>query len=645
MKRGNKLVFALLVITLLISLISVLVIADDLTDSQKLEKAEQCLENKVEQKQCKDLTSEEQAFSLLAISECKDELIENSKGEDGVCWPKSGCKLKETAIALIALDDAGSDTEHIEDWLISQTKDYTNLLWFLEIHAISNEATTCDISYSGSTHSININELGKINSGAGSCLALAMDDYYLKISSTCFEKNITISCDKDFITTVLYKKPDKSTIYVSQETHESSAGGETKERIDSKCFKRGNSCDYEGSLWATLALMIANSEKDLSPYFPYLISEITDKEKLFPETFLYFMLGYDEYRFDIIQKQKSQGFWEIMGSSNSKYYDSALAMWSLREDKPQELDNAKIYFLDHQDDDGCWGNIRDTAFLLYAGWGTGAGGGADPDDCENNGFYCMTETECLDEAQGELKEAYDCWYSSDVCCSKELQLKTCAKMHGQECALNEVCDGNEVEASDTYYCCIGTCEKESEQSECVRHGGSCYSTCLSDEEPADYNCLEAGDVCCMPIAQENKCENAGGFCRVSCFSDEEPTTEDCPDSDKVCCKTKTKIIPGGKGMKTFIIILVVLIILSILGILFRKKIRTLFFKRKSGFREHPGPTSLSPGPGSPPMPPISSMPTRMFMPRTTPVRRPRKTKLEKEMQDTLKKLKTLGGKK
>ena len=81
MKREVILIVFLL-LTINISLISA---ADP-----KVEKAYLCLENKVIDK-CSSLSTEEKIFSLLALGECKQELIDSAKKVNGKpqCWTVS----------------------------------------------------------------------------------------------------------------------------------------------------------------------------------------------------------------------------------------------------------------------------------------------------------------------------------------------------------------------------------------------------------------------------------------------------------------------------------------------------------------------------------------------------------------------------
>ena len=126
--RKEVFLFTIL-ITFLIFIIP-FAIADETDD--KINKAYECLEGKVHNK-CSSLSSEERIFSLLAIEKCKSEVISDSKNDE--CWPKSNCKIKTTAQAILALDKINVDTSKAEDWLFSQNTTPLDIVWYLEIES------------------------------------------------------------------------------------------------------------------------------------------------------------------------------------------------------------------------------------------------------------------------------------------------------------------------------------------------------------------------------------------------------------------------------------------------------------------------------------------------------------------------------
>ncbi len=584
-----------LLIVLFLILLTSFIIAED-TDTEKVAKAYTCLEDKIKDK-CSSLSVEEQAFAVLATGKCSSELESLSKDKE--CWPSSGCKLRDTSLALLAFNRVGKSTKDIEAYLQEQKKIPADLFWHLEIDA--NEATTCKISYSGQERTITIGGDKKINSGAGTCLSLAQDNYWLKIKDTCYETNFTISCDKDFKTTLLYQKKTGSTIYVSSKTNFASADGKTEERVNAFCFKQGTSCDYEGSLWATLAL--AKTGEDVSQFIPYLIAMKDENEKYFPSAFIYIITDYEEYFSEIINEQRND-YWKILNSPYNQFYDTALALLSLYGTDSEQAEATKSYLLTNQDAKGCWhDSARDTAFILYAAWpkavSSATGGGMDY--CEDYDFFCVSPLDC--DAEDKVDNDNLQCLGGDVCCKTQPSEQTCEEKDGRICEGDQKCTGATVPASDTSSCCKGSC--------------------IIEEEP----------TC--------KKENANYNCRASCLDGEtKKPSLTCSGGDDCCAPA-----PEPSPSYWWIWLLVILIILVVIAILLRNQLKIWLFRIKSGFRRGPPPTGRRPGfPPSPP-PMTQGARPRMIIPqqqsrRPMPPRAVSKT--DKELEETLRKLKEMG---
>jgi len=236
----------IIIILVFIVLCSFLVAAQE----DKVDKAYDCLEDKV-QGNCDSLSSvEEKAFVAMAIGDCVSELLDQGREEE--CWPSSSCRVRDTALSILALRRNSKNTDAAQDWLIEQTTTPKDLIWFLEID--TSGESQCTISYNERSYDITLKEDKKISGSAGTCLSIDQSGYWFRIDSSCYDKNFTISCDKGFITTLLYKKSTGATVYVSSETNSASSEGRTEEKVNALCFSSGTSCDYEGSLWAVLAL-------------------------------------------------------------------------------------------------------------------------------------------------------------------------------------------------------------------------------------------------------------------------------------------------------------------------------------------------------------------------------------------------------
>lgn len=589
--------------------------ARNLTDP--VEKAYACLYDKVKDK-CSSLTVEQQSFSLLAlahtdiVNECKNALIEKSRRQEAECWPKESCKLRETSLATLALGVTNQDTKKPLSWLLSMNSTPKDLIWYLEIDA--QEATSCIISYSGKNSKVSISAEKQFDSDAGTCLTRSVNNYFLQVDQSCLEKTFTVSCDKEFISTFLYKRKDSDIIHVSSKTEGASAGGKTENTIRAICFKDGTECNYEGSLWTTLALI--RSGKETSLFIPYLTAFAGDKDnkKFFPETFLFMITDRDEFFSEINSLRDIDGFWDL-NSPYSKFYDTSLGILSL---KASGVDETRDWLLDNQDSSGCWnnGNIRDTAFILYSMWpqyfdpSSGKANNANIGNIPACNDFCITPGEC-DAASGKNLDNYFCPGFNTICCDKPaLKDQTCFDKGGIICRSDEKCAPREsiVQSADSGVCCKGDCIKEStptqqEKTACEKESYECLSDCPSFKEEKAFSC-SAGKVCCGEKEQP-------------------PAVQP-------------------KSRLWLIFLIGSLIILVIIGILFRNQIRLFLFKKKKSPEREPfrfGPPSSGPRlPPRPPMPPMQSRghPRPIGYPRPMPRK---ESPIDKEFDETLNKLK------
>ncbi len=555
------------------------------------DKAYACLDKKVEAKKCSELTTEEKIFSLLSVQRCKTELV--SEALNGECWPKSGCKIKTTAQAILALRSVNEDTVKAENWLLKQTVSPPDIDWLLQID--SDNETICTIQYDGSSYTTTIEENKEIKSNAGSCLRKE-DDYWLRVTPTCFDKEFKISCDRSFSTSLLYKKESSETVYVPAIMNSASAEGTTTEKISAFCFKDGTSCNYEGSLWASLVLKYRGYP--VSSYIPYLTTMMEENLEYLPESFLYYLTN--SFRTELLLKQEESKFWAVSGD---KFYDTAVALFPFSNDEPLEKANAKAWLTEVQGADGCWqGNVRNTGFILYSIWPKiSPTSTPTAKDCEDEGNFCVPSSAACTNAGGSVLVDYSGCFNPGVCCTKDEIIGTCAQEGGDLCDPDEEClNGLEISSSDS---------------------------------TSSRVCCDEG-IC--GIETQTECEKSGGTCRTSCSDGEEPSNKNCNSSD-ICCVTK------GANFLWLVWVLLVLIALVTLGIIFRNKLREIFLRIKSKFGGGK-PSTVS---GGPRFPPSSSsilkpglVPRRIIPQSQTPARRPVQGK--SEFDEVLRKLKEIG---
>jgi hypothetical protein len=577
-------------------------------DSSKIDKGFDCLEEKVGD--CSGLTTQELALTIIAtpkddvFDDCVKELQDRKSADN---WGN----VRDTALAILALKHAGESTDGPEKWLLKQEKTPTDLIWFIEQD--SNEQTECHIKYDSNDYSIIVEENKKIDKNAGTCLTRAQSNFWLKVSPDCYEKEFKVECDKDFIATLLYKDQNSPTIYVLEGTESAPAFGSVTLNVNSKCFG-DSSCDYESSVWATLALL--ETGYDIENYIPYVVAMSNTNKKYLPEAFIYMITNYEDYATQLVENQKLGNYWEADSTAYDKFYDTSLALIAIGRSSSEPIVKAKDWLLFSQDSNGCWKNsIRDTAIVLWALAGrSGKGGSSGPTSvtyCSQANFFCTAKSDCPTDQ--DLGDSYFCASLSDTCCKTE-NLKTCEQYGGEECASGKVCTGIEKKASDTTECCTGQCTDRNQETECEANFFTCMSACSAVQE-------SAGNYAC--------------------------------NSGQVCCKAKAS---GGQSNSSWWIWVLVILIVAVLAAIAwvkRDNIKLFLFKLKSRFKKDKGGSEEHRpygGPGVPPSRP--GFPPVRRMPAPVPPRRPMPAaparaydRRDPEMQDTFRKLREMADKK
>jgi hypothetical protein len=589
-------------------------------NTSKLDLAESCINKKAGN--CASLSIPELAFTILSqsannVSEACTKVLK-SKQINGECFGTQGCSVKDTGLAILALDSLGEDTSKAENWLINKSKTSKELTWILELDTDIGLEMNCKIAYRGNEYSLKMKADKSFDADAGNCLSRDNNGLWLKVSDSCYDTDFAITCDQNFKSVILAYDSTQNKFLVPL-TKEASAFGTLTQKVSSKCISTTSTCSYEDNLWATLALY--KKGKDIVDYLPYL-KFLEDKNKRFtPDSFIYMETGDESYGNSLVKDEKLGNYWESDGTPYNRFYDTALALFALTgtsEDVVSSVQGRMIFSQDGKT--GCWNNaLRETAILLWAlkGWSSGAGGGgggggATIEDCIYSGFYCMKNADC---AQNDILDNYQC-IGLNVCCRNQI-LRTCTEEQGKKCNVDESCTGGIEKDTLDGKCCLGTCEKIIAVSECEQAGNSCGDSCLKTENKVDMQC----------------------------------------DENKVCCELKplTPVSSGGSLLWLWIL-LIVLILLLILAIIYKDKLKLWLFKIKSKFKKEKRPLTPIPSmpmvrPGFPPIRrPLPVMPQRRPFPQA-PIKTYTSTKIEtkttkpsqtkEKMDDVFKKLRDM----
>ena len=604
MKKGVLVVFIFAFLLMGLSFGSALLTGE----KEAVDNAYACLRETIDDKTCASLPIEEQIFALLSVGKCKDEVI--AAQLNGECWAgtkTAGCDLKTTALATLALDRVKENTNDSQEWLLNRKVEASNIQWMLEIDTpVESDCTT---GFDGTDYLTRIYADKKVTMVPQTCFSLFTGGYWFNIDRRCYPKEFEISCDENFLTTLLFKNPSYPTIYVLDEVHSSSAGGKTIEQVKSYCFgDLTGKCDYEGSLWSSWVLDYLNN--DVSDIIPYLIVRAVDFPELMPEVFLYALIGKLEYKTKILSGQIIKKYWKV---DQNKFYDTALALLPFQIGDLAEKINSKVWLMDEQGPDGCWDNknIWTNGFLLYSIWpnqlGGGNGGGGsekDDDNCVDLGYYCVGSSYSCTQAGGLTLIGYDC-PGIQKCCDTPEKITLCSDLQGEICASNEYCQGGSEQTTDD-----------------LKYGESCcvQGSCQKTKPPIQNTCEIDTDGICEPYS----CTKGYG----------ETSTYTC-DSGNICC------VKEAQKSYWWLWLLFALIVLVTLAILFRDKLQDLV----SG-KGKPAPKS---GPRSPPNYPRNPQmipPQRRMMPPSSrpPMRRPAPQRAPKELDDVLDKLKKMSSK-
>jgi len=512
----KSVLFGFILVVFLFTSLGGTIAASNFSESDMIDNAYTCLDNRIAEKECKNLAINELIFSTWATGECASELKDAAQTSDDEleCWPKGGCDVKTTAQAMLALDINKKDSDKITEWFNEQRIVPKDVEWFLQID--TENASTCTISYSGNSYNTEILENKKFTRNAGSCLTPSDSEYWLKIQPSCFEKEFEVSCEERFVSSLLFKERTKSTIHVSKESSSEPEGGTSIEKINSFCFKEGVACDYEGTLWSTAAL--EKIDYDILSFIPYLITAKETNKGVFSQPLLYLLTGYDEYKLDILDRQVADKYWQ---SKDGKYFDTAMALFPFAGVEFTEKTNAIEWLGEAQDEDGCWneGNIKDMGFLLSSIWprywdydeDSGVVTTTPDNDCELSGYYCDN---IFSRTGEDYLNDYSCVGSAQRCYEAPPVIETCASEYPEldVCNYNEICSSGKKSLNNEVCCEVECVQKEEplveEEAECVTLGdGYCTTSCSSGEVEESFyedSCSEiySGEICC--VAEDEK---------------------------------------------------------------------------------------------------------------------------------------------
>ena len=354
--------------------------------------------------------TEEAALSVLAAT--KSDVVSNQDALDDLiplrssskyCWPSSGCTIKNTALALLALGRAGSTVSF--DWMDDREEVNTQGDWLLQID--SQAKGTCNINYDGEQTTVEV-EASRIKSpicpqstqfNLDNCLEpnLLSDKTFLDITVQCG----ALGAGK---ISLIYKVNDQ--IYLM---------GEVSNNVYSILkIKNGHFNDYQATLYTAWAYISLNKDVNSIAWLRRFYTPTIENSAL-----MYIITEQDNYLKDLLEFQNSD-----TGNFGS-VYDTALATLALRKQglHTLEIELAKSWLEARMLDDGSWNNdVSDTAMVIYGAFApldveitpsTTIQPDPEQTECNGNGF-CET---FLSETPTNCPS--DCYCGDGVCDSSE----------------------------------------------------------------------------------------------------------------------------------------------------------------------------------------------------------------------------------
>ena len=575
-------------------LISFNIISAQETEEEKATAVYKWLEDQVDD-QWETLNTKENVLALLALQcnsshrlEGNYSLWRRSFGDDDYrCWgedqasSESECELVETAMAKVALEELGYNTTKTRDWLLSKNKTQTDIHWYLQIDIDRGSEALCEIYYLGRNESgfkINTDKSVELQNPSHCFQAVSPypgEKYWFSLKQTaeCLDAEYIIKCRSEnstyFSVSMLYKEnPSSKRWYVSSVTKsgipgKSSSGQEPDAlsvSIPSYCLSESGLCNYEGTLWATYALVKQGDNDKANLFIPYLILNEDKYPEYFPSAFLSALVN-GRFTEKAVDLQQFEGFWIIQklggGTLYGTLYNTALAKLLLG-DTTADFEKAKALLLTKYKSEtqekgyfthpaGGSGEslIRDNAFLLWTFWPqfcpgyrggsgdewecelllgtckencTGAeqeknwscpsglvccklyGGGGNGGGSENCGYY---DGSCRTDCESDESPWPDGICGGDeTCCVPYLDLLCEEDLNGESCTSTQECSDIEVETLDELFCCLGECiEGGTSNMTCSDIGSECETgfVCLDEytRRVMEFTNTIDSDRCCV----------------------------------------------------------------------------------------------------------------------------------------------------
>lgn len=463
------------------------------------------------------------------------------------CWPESGCTVKDTAFAMLALYLVGKEEEarKAEAWLKKgQTPSLTQGNWWLQVDTASSG--TCKVTYTRGEKEVSKDikvEVGNFpDCGGGTffdlekCLETGLLNNYASLE-------LYVDCSGLDGAKIAIAYFSGTAYYLYEEVAEK-VGTLT---VKNGCFGKGykdKTCSYDSTLYAEWALSKIQSKVSSELY----LQDSYEPTNSIHNAVLYILTKDADYSSTLVAKQRTDGSWE------GNPYSTALSILSLKESGiyVQQIEKAEEWLKDRQQEDGSWsGKILDTAMVLYAAFHDGISLPSCVDSKKNQGergidcggpcgLLPYDDDCCANAVRDENEDGVDCGGVCGPCLEKVCDEDgICDEVAGEDCqncpddcqTCDDLCSNGKMDtaSAEEGIDCGGLCPIDCSEIVCVVNNKCEYNLLdlypdASDNEdsqncPADCTC---GDDICDDYERE-QAEIGKNVC-----------PEDCPSVDAVC---------------------------------------------------------------------------------------------------------------
>ena len=280
--------------------------------------------------------AEENSLAILALRnfdsalarQGADNLISNS--QNGECWPKDGCEVKETALVLMALYETNKtlEAEKARSWLLDAQNSLAIGTWSLSLRTSSLGNSACTLIINNNTQ------------------VLEMQQGVLEKALTLPEENVNLKvyCDVNGTTNadIIHTYLGKVNVFSTTKSSESFIEGNLTKVHDTHSITLGNEkcwgsdyrdkCTIEDTYFALLALEKLGIKDEVA--VNWLEKNRQDTVTISQISLLYFKVDAQSLNW-LINNQALEGYWNNRSLSVSNKEDAFVTALALNALKTQ----------------------------------------------------------------------------------------------------------------------------------------------------------------------------------------------------------------------------------------------------------------------------------------------------------------------